>query len=213
MVVKVSSTTPLNVLIGGEFSGVVRDAFIARGHNAISCDLLPTEVPGPHYQGDFRDLLTRGIWDIIIMHPDCTAVCNAGNKHYGQGKRMYYERLAAVYFIAKLWGRCRMICKKVAFENPPGVLTSMAGLPPAKFVQPYEHGHLEQKRTGFHLHGLEPLAPTNDVYLEMMKLERHEREAVFYMGPKIDAEGNDTRWMDRARTYTGIAAAMAAKWG
>lgn len=166
-----------------------------------------------HYMGDVWDLLTRDTWDIIIMHPDCTCVCNAGNKHYGEGKRLYYERVAACRWTAKLWARCRMICKKVVFENPPGVLTSMAGLPLAYFIQPYEHGHLEQKRTGLHLHGLDPLVPTNDVFLEMMKLPRHVREAVFYMGPNIDDDGNDMRWKDRARTYTGIANAMAQQWG
>ena len=198
----------MNVLVGMEFSGVVRDAFLYRGHAAVSCDLLPSESSfGAHFQCDIYDMLKPGLWDLIIMHPDCTALCNAGNKHYGEGKAMFYDRLAASRWTAKLWARCRAICKKVVFENPPGVLTSMGGLPPAHFVQPYEHGHLEQKRTGLHLAGVEPLYVTDNVYAEMMKLPQREREKVFYMGPGED------RWKDRARTYIGIAAAMAQQWG
>ena len=197
----------MKVLVGCEFSGIVRDAFLARGHDAFSCDFLETESPGPHYQGDVQDLLHPGMWDLIIMHPDCTALCNAGNRHYGEGKEFYYERLAAARWTANLWARCRLICKRVCFENPPGVLESMAGLPPAQFIQPYMFGHPEQKRTGLHLHGLPDLEPTNWVHLEMMNLTVAERERVFHMGP------SPTRWMDRARTFTGIADAMAEQWG
>ena len=184
---------------------MVRDAFIRAGHNAISCDLLPTESEGPHYQGDIYDMLDRR-WDMIIMHPDCTCVCNAGNRHYGKDKAMYYDRLSSAYWIKKLWIACRSRSKRVCFENPPGILPKMAGLPAPHYVQPYWFGHLEQKRTGLYLHGLSPLVATDNVYDEMMELDRKDREAVFYMGP------HEERWMDRARTYTGIAAAMAEQW-
>ena len=206
----------MRVLVGCEFSGIVRDAFLERSHDAISCDFRPTERPGPHYQGNVLDLLDGRThingkipkWDLIIMHPDCTALCNAGNKHYGQGKPMYYERLSAALWTAKLWGKCRMLCNKVIFENPPGVLRSMAGLPKPQFIQPYEHGHMEQKRTGLYKTATLPdIEPTDWVYAEMMKLPQREREAVFYMGP------SETREMDRARTYPGIAAAWAEQWG
>lgn len=146
-------------------------------------------------------------WDIIIMHPDCTALCNAGNKHYGVGKQLYFERLAAASWTRKLWMKCRMVSDKVCFENPPGVLRSMGGLPAPQWVQPYEYGHMEQKRTGLYKVGLPDLVPTNHVGKEMMLLPVKEREKVFHMGP------SDTRWMDRARTYTGIAEAMAEQWG
>lgn len=197
----------MRVLVGCEFSGIVRDAFIARGHDAISCDFLPTERPGPHYQGNVFDLLDQQ-WDLIIMHPDCTALCNAGNRHYGMGKPLWYERVTAAHWTAKLWARCRGASKKVCFENPPGVLRSMAGLPAPQWIQPYEHGHMKQKRTGLYkTNNLPDIVATDWVYFEMMKLPQREREEVFYMGP------SETRWMDRARTYPGIAKALAEQWG
>jgi hypothetical protein len=202
----------MRVLVGCEFSGVVRDAFIRAGHAAMSCDLLPTESEGPHYQGNVLDLLKPNTWDLIIMHPECTAVCNAGNKHYGEGKPMYYERVASAYWIGQLWLKCRLICPKICFENPAGVLPKMAGLPAPQFVQPWMHGHPEQKRTGLYLHGLPKLLQSNNVYHEMIQLERCQREAVFYMGPTFDEQGNDIRWKLRATTYLGIANAMAAQW-
>ncbi len=199
----------MNILVGCEFSGVVRDAFITTGHNAISCDLLPTESVwsdgSHHHQGDIYEMLDRR-WDMIIMHPDCTCVCNAGNRHYGEGKAMYYDRLSSAYWIKKLWIACRVRSKRVCFENPPGILPKMAGLPAPHYVQPWWFGHFEQKRTGLYLHGLPPLKPTDVVYDEMMELDRKDREAVFYMGP------HEERWMDRSRTYKGIAKAMAEQW-
>ena len=199
----------MDILVGCEFSGVVRDAFLERGHNAISCDLLPSESVWSdrphHHQGDIYEMLDRR-WDMIIMHPDCTCVCNAGNRHYGAGKEFYYDRLSSALWIANLWLRCRLISNKVCFENPPGVLPKMAGLPMPQYVQPWWFGHLEQKRTGLYLHGLPDLVATNNVYHDMLQLPRHKREAVFYMGP------SEVRWMDRARTYTGIADAMAEQW-
>ena len=204
----------MKVLVGCEFSGIVRDAFLERGHDAISCDLLPTERPGPHYQGNVLDLLNVK-WDLIIMHPDCTCLCNAGNRHYGahtygEGTNHlgYIDRLTSAAWVRKLWFKCRLASKKVMFENPPGVLSAMAGLPPAQYIQPYEHGHMEQKRTGLYKTSTLPdIEPTNWVYREMMQLPQREREAVFFMGP------SETRWMDRARTYPGIARAWAEQWG
>ena len=197
----------MRVLVGCEFSGVVRDAFLRKGHDAISCDLLPSEAPGPHFQGDIMNILNRRTFDLIIMHPDCTAVCNAGNRHYGEGKEFYYERLASVEWIKQLWRKCRRVSKKVCFENPAGVLPALAGLPAPHYVQPYMFGHPEQKRTGLYLRGLPKLVPTDIVYEEMMSLPRHIREAVFYMGPSED------RWKLRATTYWGIGEAMAQQWG
>ena len=207
----------MNVLIGCEFSGIVRDAFLKRGHFAMSCDFLPSESPeGLHYRGNVLDVLNPEFllnngkikWDLIIMHPGCTALCNAGNKHYAEGSPLYYERVAAARWTAILWSKCRHVCKNVVFENPPGVLTSMAGLPLPQFVQPYEFGHMQQKRTGLYKTASVPdLVQTNNVYREMMRLPVREREAVFYMGPSAD------RWKDRARTFTGIGDAFAEQWG
>ncbi len=175
----------------------------------MSCDFLESESDrGEHYQGNVLDLITKEMgWDLIIMHPDCTAVCNAGNGTYGEGNNKYYERLASAYWIGQLWFNCRRICKKVCFENPPGVLPNMASMPIPQYVQPYMFGHLEQKRTGLYLHGLPRLKITNNVFTEMMDLPRNEREVAFYAGP------GKTRWMYRARTKTGIATAMAEQWG
>ena len=192
-----------------EFSGVVRDAFIRAGHDAVSCDFLPSESSmGEHYQGNVLDMLSSPRkWDMIIAHPDCTCVCNAGNRHYGQGQMYYYERIAAARWTSMFWLKCRLVTKRVCFENPPGVLPKMGSLPLPQYVHPWWFGHSEQKKTGLYLSGLPDLVPTNNVYQEMLLKPRHEREAVFYMA------ASETRWMDRARTYTGIAEAMAEQWG
>ena len=195
----------MKVLVGCEYSGVVRDAFIAKGHDAMSCDLLPTDKPGPHYQGDVFDLIGNG-WDLIIMHPPCTALTVAGNKWYGEGQPKYNERLASAEWTEGLWLNCLYACPKVCFENPVGVLTRLTLMPKANYVQPYQFGHLEQKKTGLFLHGLPPLVETNNVYDEMMKLSKRDRERVFYLPPSPD------RWKIRSTTYQGIAEAMANQW-
>ena len=207
----------MRVLVGCEFSGVVRDAFIERGHDAISCDFEPSESDrGPHYQGNVLDLLDQK-WDLIIMHPDCTCVCNAGNTTYAAGhygtetgadNLGYIDRLTSAMYIRMLWRKSRIASKRVNFENPPGVLRSLAKLPAPQWVQPYEFGHMEQKRTGLYkTDSLPDLEPTENVYREMMKLPVKERERVFHAAPGPE------RWKDRARFYPGIAAAMAEQWG
>jgi len=196
----------MKVLIACEYSGVVRDAFLARGHDALSCDLLPTDVPGPHFKGDIYDMLTES-WDLIIAHPPCTALTVAGNKHYGEGQPRYSERVKAADWVYNLWFTCTSISPKVCFENPVGVLTRMTDMPKANYVQPYEFGHLEQKKTGLFLYNLPPLTPTNNVYTEMMLLPKSVRERMFYLAPSPD------RWKIRSTTYQGIANAMADQWG
>ena len=196
----------LKTLIGCEFSGTVRDAFIAKGHDAISCDLLPTDKPGPHYQGDVYDMLDQE-WDLIIMHPECTKLCVSGNRHYGEGRPKYNERLESAAWTEKLWLKCIEQSPRVCFENPVGVLTRLTCMPKANYVQPYQFGHLEQKKTGLFLHGLPPLVETDNVYTEMMKLPRRERERMHYLPPSSD------RWKIRSTTYQGIADAMANAWG
>jgi hypothetical protein len=196
----------LKILIGCEYSGRVRDAFIARGHDAISCDILPTDAPGPHYQGDVRDMLNQA-WDLIIMHPPCTALTVAGNSTYGEGQPKYAERLASVKWTVDLWNDCKAVSPRVCFENPVGVLRRLGEMHAPQYVQPYQFGHMEQKKTGLFLHGLPPLVPTNDVYDEMMKLPKNVRERLHYLPPSPD------RWKIRSTTYQGIADAMAAQWG
>jgi len=196
----------LKILIGCEYSGRVRDAFIARGHDAISCDILPTDAPGPHYQGDVRDMLGQD-WDLIIMHPPCTALTVAGNSTYGEGQPKYAERLASVKWTVDLWNACKAVSPRVCFENPVGVLRRLGGMHKPHYIQPYQFGHMEQKKTGLFLHGLPPLVPTNDVYDEMMKLPKNVRERLHYLPPSPD------RWKIRSTTYQGIADAMAEQWG
>ena len=199
----------MRVLVACEYSGVVRDAFISRGHNAISCDLLPTDAPGPHHQGDVIEYLNRfddGYFDLIVAHPDCTCLCVAGNKHYGEGKPKYQMRLDAAKWTQDFWDLAKRKAHSVAFENPVSVIGGLTTLPKASYVQPYEHGHMEQKKTGLHLHNLPPIKETNNVYDAMMKLPKIQRERIFYMPPSPD------RWKIRSTTYTGIAQALAEQW-
>jgi len=195
-----------NVLIGCEYSGVVRDAFIAKGFNAMSCDLLPTDSPGPHYQGDVFDLLQRQRWDLIIIHPPCTALTVAGNSTYGEGKGKHIKRLESVEWTKRLWEACCWASPKVCLENPVGVLRKMGGFHKPTYIHPWQFGHTEQKKTCLWLHGLQPLKPTNIVYDEMMKLPKRERQRVFHMAPSPD------RWKLRSTTFTGVAKAMACQW-
>ena len=194
------------VLIGCEYSGRVRDAFIRAGHDAISCDLLPSDSPGPHYQGDIFQMLTKE-WDLIIAHPPCTALAVSGNSTYGKGMKKHSERLRAAKWTEMLWHRCMEKSPLVCFENPVGVLARFTSMPKAVYIQPYEFGHLEQKKTGLFLHELPPLKETDNVYDEMMKLEKRDRERMHYLPPSKD------RWKIRSTTYQGIANAMAKQWG
>ena len=195
----------MKILIACEYSGTVRDAFIARGHDAISCDLLPTDADGPHYQGDVYDMLNQP-WDLIVAHPPCTALTVAGNRTYGEGQPKYAERLASVEWTVKLWGAMKAVSKRVCMENPVGVLRRLGKMRAPQFVQPYQFGHLEQKKTGLFLYGLPPLVETNNVFDEMMSLPKNVRERMFYLPPSSD------RWKVRSKTYQGIADAMAYQW-
>jgi len=195
----------MKILIACEYSGVVRDAFIKRGHDAISCDLLPTDSDGPHHQGDVYAMLSDR-WDLIIAHPPCTALTVAGNKWYGEGQPKYSERLASAKWTENLWHKCKSVAPSVCFENPVGVLSRMTSMPKASYVQPYQFGHLEQKKTGLFLHNLAPLHETKNVYAEMMTLPKRKRERLHYLPPSPD------RWKLRSQTFQGIADAMAHQW-
>jgi len=195
----------LKVLVCCEYSGKVRDAFVAKGHDAISCDLLPTESQGKHFEGDVFEMLDQR-WDLIIAHPPCTALTVAGNSTYGECKPRYSERLEAAAWTEKLWFKCLEMADKVCFENPVGVLTRLTKMPKASYVQPYQFGHKEQKKTGLFLHNLQPLIPTDNVYAEMMKLPKNIRERLHYLPPSPD------RWKLRSTTYQGVANAMAGQW-
>lgn len=201
---------PLKVAVLCEYSGRVRDAFLARGHEAYSLDLLPTDSPGPHIQGDIVEHLEGlldGSLDIIIAHPPCTSLTVAGNSTYGRGKERHAERVSQAAWTQNLWHLAKRKAKRVCLENPVGVLSSMTNIPKPVFVHPWQFGHLEQKKTGLHLHNLPPLVPTDVVYEEMMGLPKKQRERLHYLSPSPD------RWKIRSTTFEGIANAMAEQWG
>jgi hypothetical protein len=200
----------MKVLIACEYSGRVRDAFIKKGHDAISCDLLPTDVSGPHHQGDvieYLNIFKDGYFDLIIAHPPCTALTVAGNSTYGEGQPKYGDRLASVEWTVDLWNAMKAVSLRVCMENPVGVLRRLGKMHAPQFVQPYQFGHMEQKKTGLFLHGLPDLIPTDDVYDAMMELPKNVRERLHYLPPSPD------RWKIRSTTFQGIADAMADQWG
>lgn len=125
----------MNVLVACEYSGRVRDAFIAKGCNAMSCDLLPSDSPGPHHQGDviaFLSGIENGYFDLIIAHPECTKICVSGNAWYGEGQVKYQQRLEAVKWTMAFWELCKCKSNRVCFENPVGVLTRLGGYAKSK---------------------------------------------------------------------------------
>lgn len=180
----------MKVLVACEYSGIVRDAFIARGHDAWSCDLLPTERPGPHYQGDVRDVLGNG-WDLMIAHPPCTHLAVSGARWF---KDKLIEQAEALDFVRALMAAP---IDRIAIENPISIISSRIRKPD-QIIQPWQFGHGETKATCLWLKGLPKLTPTNIV---------EGREArVHKMPPGPD------RWKERSRTYPGIADAMAEQW-
>ena len=181
----------MRVLVACEYSGTVRDAFIARGHDAMSCDLLPTERPGPHYQGSVYDILCQG-WDLMIAHPPCTHLAVSGARWW---KDKQGEQAEALDFVRDLMDAP---IPRIAIENPVSKI-STAIRKPDQIVQPWQFGHGETKATCLWLEGLPLLVPTQIV---------GGREArIHKMSPSPD------RWKERSRTYQGIADAMAAQWG
>jgi hypothetical protein len=194
--------TTNNVLIGCECSGVLRRAFRDKGYTAYSCDLKPTEDNREyHIQGDVWDAILIRPWDLIVLHPDCTAMCVSGNRHYAKGTEGYQKRLDALEWTLDLWGLATKHCNRVAMENPVSVLFTALKKNGVQvcYVQPWEHGHGETKNTGFALHNLPPLVPSNIV------AGRDDR--IHKMGPGPE------RATERSRTYTGIANAIVDQWG
>jgi hypothetical protein len=173
----------------------VRDAFLERGHDAISCDLLPTEKSGPHYEGDLFDLIDYP-WDLLIAHPECTHLAVSGARHFA-AKRADGRQHKALSFIFRIIRRSDHI-RRVCIEQPVSILSSYHRKPD-QIVQPWQFGHGETKATAFWLKGLPPLVPTEIVPGRAARVHR--------MPPHKD------RWKDRSRTFPGIAAAMADQWG
>ena len=193
----------MRVLIACEFSGVVRDAFAAKGHDAWSADLLQTEAPGQHITGDCVAAIKQG-WDLIIMHPPCTALAVSGNRWYGTGMPKNKERHSAIDWTVSLWNLAKLNAKQVCMENPVGVLP----IKPTQYIQPWFFGHSETKKTGLWLHGLDQLAPTNILTKpECGFWDNQTPSGQNKLGPSPD------RWKLRSVTYSGIAQAMADQWG
>jgi hypothetical protein len=198
----------MNILIGCEYSGTVRDAFLARGHNAYSNDIIDTDSkPERHLKMDIMQALRSRRWDGAIIHIPCTAMGVCGNGTYGAGKPRNQERLDAVEWSIEVWDCALENCEWVVMENPASVLFPALRDRRGAYVQyvhPWEHGHPEQKKTGlaFSRKGMK-LIETDNVYEEMMKLPRKERERIWYMSPGPD------RGKERARFFPGIAKAMA----
>jgi hypothetical protein len=198
----------LNVLILGEESGTVRDAFIAKGHSAISCDYKPTAKPGPHFQGDFYDILFTREWDLVIAHPTCTCLCVSGNSTYAEGKPKYNERLAAAAWTAQLWRDIKKVSLACCLENPVGVLPKLTDMGGAtQYIQPNEHGHYESKKTGLWLYNLPKLVPTHKLRIPACGYWNNQTlSGQNKLGP------SDQRAALRSKTYQGIADAMAEQW-
>lgn len=181
----------MKVLVACEYSGAVRDAFLRAGHDAMSCDLLPTESDGPHYRGDVRDIIGDR-WDLMIAHPPCTHLAVSGARWF---KEKQTEQLEALEFVRLL---LNAPIKKIALENQISIISSRIRKPD-QIIQPWQFGHGETKATCLWLKNLPRLQPTDIV---------DGREArVHRMPPSKD------RWKERSRTYEGIAQAMASQWG
>ena len=191
----------MRVLVACEFSGVVRDAFIARGHDAMSCDLRPSENPGPHYQGNIADLLVdefgdwkRGVFDLMIAHPPCTHLAVSGARHFA-AKRADGRQQEAIQFFMDL---AEAPITRICIENPVCIM-SRVWRKPDQIIQPWQFGHGETKSTCLWLKNLPKLQPTNIV--------EGREPRVWKMPPSPERE------RERSRTYQGIAEAFADQWG
>lgn len=233
----------MNVLICFEESGAVREAFRRLGHDAWSCDLEPARDGSPyHLQCDAFAAMVRENnfpigtkWDLIIMHPPCTAITVAGNHVYAYGKPKHSERLKALAVTGCYWRFAIEICGRVCLENPQGVLhTNLPWLPKPQYIQPYQYGEDASKKTGLTLHGLPRLEPTKIINGRLVCKcgNTFEYDLGIYgcpnccgdSGPAVERWDNQTdsgqnklgpsptRARDRSKTYQGIADAMADQW-
>ena len=190
----------LKVLVACEFSGTVREAFNKLGHDAWSCDLLPTDVEGPHIQGDVLKILNNQDWDLVIAHPPCTFLTVSNAKNWAELQANGKQQAAIDFVEAIYFSDCPHVC----LENPVGALSTKSKLGKAtQYIQPYEFGHPEQKKTGLWLKGLPKLKGTK--FIDVSGLPKKEVQRLHYLGPSKD------RWKLRSTTYKGIAEAMATQ--
>ena len=190
----------LKVLVACEFSGTVISAFNRLGDHidAWSGDLLPTDVDGPHIQGDVRKILNKQDWDLVIAHPPCTFLTVSNAKNWAELQANGKHQAAIDFVEAIYFSDCPPVC----LENPVGALSTRSRLGKAtQYIQPYEFGHPEQKKTGLWLKGLPKLKGTK--FIDVSGLPKKEVQRLHYLGPSKD------RWKLRSTTYKGIAKAMA----
>jgi len=203
----------MDILVACEYSGIVREAFVRRGHRAMSCDILPTELPGEHYQGDVRDVLYSD-WDMVIGFPPCTRLSSVGARYWPKWRADGSQQEAIDFFMLF----ANHPASKVVVENPAGAM-SKAWRKADQYVNPWQFGHPWKKRTGLWLKGVPPLVPTNVVVPQghwvdggtMSKGGRTGRSEGAYAG--ASAKSNGQRAKERAKTFQGLADAMAAQWG
>lgn len=190
----------MKVLLGCEESQAACIAFREKGHDAMSCDLLPCSGGHPewHLQMDIFTAIRGQKWDLIILFPPCTKIAVSGNRWYGEGMERHNERLEAVQWTQSLWDYACDHCDNVALENPVGTLNKYGEFPKPVYIQPWQFGHGETKKTGLWLNNLQPLTPTNIV--------DGREQRIWKMAPSPD------RGKERSKTYTGIAKAMAEQW-
>jgi hypothetical protein len=186
------------ILIGCEESQTITKAFRDAGYVAYSCDLEPTRGnPDWHYQQDIMEVIPTRRWDLIILHPDCTAMAVSGNRWYGRNMPRHAERLASIEWTIQLWELAIQYSDRVALENPVSVIFSHLNAD-VHYIQPWQFGHGETKKTGFALHNLPPLTHTNIV--------NGREQKIWKMAP------SPTRKRDRSKTYQGIADAIVSQW-
>ncbi len=214
------------MLVACEYSGRVRDAFIARGHDAVSCDFLPTEAPGPHYQGDVRDMLAQQ-WDLMVCHPPCTHLAVSGARYFA-AKQASGVQQDALDFVRMLLDAP---VPRIALENPVSIISTRI-CKPDQIIQPWMFGEDASKTTCLWLKGLPLLTPTetvegklyccgkavpNDHKYGCPNCEGSKKAKRIYSNQTPSGQNNlgpsDDRWKERSRTYAGVAAAMAAQWG
>lgn len=196
----------MRVLVACEYSATVRDAFRAKGHDAWSCDLLPTDGdPQFHREGDALVIAYEGGWDLMIAHPPCTYLTNAGVTWLHKDPLRWDQMRDGADFFKSL---LNAPIPKIAVENPimHKYAVEIIGRRQDQVIQPWMFGHMEQKATCLWLKGLPKLVPSNDVKAEMMKLPDNQRQRLHYLPPSAD------RWKLRSTTFKGIAQAMAEQW-
>ena len=197
----------MKVLVACESSGTVRDAFRLAGHDAISCDILPSSKEGPHYQGDVRDLLEPNRWDLLIAHPPCTYLSVSGMHWTARGLRDPQLTEDALEFVQLLMDAP---VPRIAIENPVSVISTRIRKPD-QIIQPYCFGHDASKRTCLWLKGLPLLHSTE--YVAPRVVDGRARWSNQTDGGQNKLAPSPTRWQERSKTFEGIAAAMAAQWG